>query len=320
MNVCSAFFHIGFDSTMSQFDWFRYLPRLPDDDLWGFAVRGAGRVHSQPGKPYPPRGHPADHDFNWETGRVLQGFQIVFVSKGKGRFESRYVRLRPIQAGDILLVFPSVWHRYEPDPLTGWMERWVELDGPAVRRILGAGVFDEAQPIAKLRDPDNFVRHMDQLLKIIRAAEPGAREEAGAIGHLLLAVLQRGAGKPASPTAGMVAAAERLLSTGIDHPLPMPDVARRLGVGYSHFRIEFKERTGLSPKSYLMRMRLERARRLLGSTTDTLDKIAERAGFCSAFHLSAAFKKEFGLPPRFWRKQQGTIGRYEDARGNTTPK
>jgi AraC-like DNA-binding protein len=297
---------------MKRFDWFRYLPQLPDDDLWGIAVRGAGRARSCKGSPYPPREHPADHDFSWTTGRVLQGFQIVFISEGRGRFESRRTRLRPVEAGDAILVFPSVWHRYEPDPSTGWVERWVELDGPAVRRLLGAGLFDETRAVAKLRDPGAFKGQMDRLLHLVRGAAPGARTEAGAIGHLLLAQLktQHGTGKPASPAAGMVAAAECLLAAAIDHPLPIPEIARRLGVGYSHLRLEFRSRTGLSPKRYLQRMRLERARRLLGSTADSIDKIAERIGFCSAFHLSAAFKKEFGLPPKHWRKQFGKVGGY----------
>ena len=290
---------------MDRTDWFRYLPHLPDDDLWGIAVSGAGQALAAPNRPYPPVGHPADHAFDWQTGRILHGFQIVFIAEGQGRFESRQAGEQAIHAGDALLVFPSVWHRYQPDPATGWFERWVELDGPSVRRLLGAGLFDATRPVLTVRDPRRFSRLMDELLELVRSAEPGAREEAGAIGHLLLAQLQAlpGAGKRASPGAGMVAAAERLLAENIEDPVPIPALARHIGVSYSYFRREFKARTGLSPKRYLQRMRLERARRLLGSTVESLDQIAERVGFSSAFHLSAEFKKEFGLPPRDWRRQ-----------------
>jgi AraC-like DNA-binding protein len=290
-------------------DGFRYLPRLPDDDLWGIAVSGAGQVRTSRATPYPPRGHPADHSFNWETGRVLNGFQIVFISDGAGRFESRRGGTHEIAAGDALLVFPSVWHRYEPLPATGWFERWVELDGPAVRRLLGAGLFDQTRPVLRIHDPKEFSAQMDRLIGFVRSAAPGARAQAGAIGHVLLAALvaQPGIGNQLPPGAGMVAAAERLLADGLNHPLPMPALAKELGVGYSYFRREFLARTGLSPKRYQQRMRLERARRLLGSTRESLDMIAERVGFCSAFHLSAAFKKEFGVPPKIWRQQSRTV-------------
>jgi len=286
-------------------DWFRYLPHLPEDDLWGIAVCGAGQVHSLRNHAYPPVGHPADHAFNWETGRVLHGFQIVFISKGTGRFESRGQGQHSVRAGEAMLIFPSVWHRYAPDAATGWFERWVELDGPAVRRILGAEVFDQTRPVLKLGDSKRFSSEMDRLLKLVRSAAPGARVEAGAIGHVLLALLraQAGVGRRPSPAAGMMGAAERLLAQSAAKPPSIPELARQIGVSYSCFRREFKARTGLSPRRYLQRMRLERARRLLGSTTDSLDQIAERIGFSSAFHLSAEFKKEFGLPPRDWRRQ-----------------
>ena len=281
-------------------DWFRYLPQLPDDDLWGIAVRGAGGPARAREIPTLRSDTLRITPLVGRTGRVLHGFQIVFISEGNGRFESRPTGLCTVEGGNALLLFPSVWHRYEPEPSTGWIEMWVELDGPTVRRVLGAGLFDKTRPIAKLRDPVAFKGNMVRLLNLVRDAAPGARTEAGALGHMLLAQLQtqHGTGKPTSPTAGMVAAAERLLAAGIDHPPSMPEIARRLGVGYSHLRKEFRFHSGLSPKRYLQRMRLERARRILGSTGDSLDQIAERIGFCSAFHFSTAFKERIWSLPK----------------------
>jgi transcriptional regulator GlxA family with amidase domain len=61
----------------------------------------------------------------------------------------------------------------------------------------------------------------------------------------------------------------------------------------------------MAPRQYLMRLRLERAQRLIGTTPFTLEAIAEQLGFSSAFHLSAAFKKRFGVPPAVWRRGAG---------------
>jgi AraC-like DNA-binding protein len=234
---------------------------------------------------------------------VLHGFQLVLIAAGRGTFESHAAGPRSVDAGDVMLLFPSQWHRYKPDPATGWLEKWVELDGPTVGRLLGIGIFDPARPIVPPRDLRDFERQMDRLLRLVLGSGPRSRAEAGAIGHLLLALLhaQGETGQPASNAASMVAAAESLICSQIENSPPMPQVAKRLGVGYSRFRREFKIHTGLSPKRYLQRMRLERARRLLGSTGDALEKISERVGLCSAFHLSAAFKREFGVSPREWR-------------------
>jgi AraC-like DNA-binding protein len=76
-----------------------------------------------------------------------------------------------------------------------------------------------------------------------------------------------------------------------------------LGVSYSSFRRAFRKETGLSPWQYLMSVRLNRARRLLSSRGTKLESVAAAVGFSSAFHLSAAFKKAYGVSPGNWRKQ-----------------
>ena len=70
-------------------DYRRYLVKPPESEAWGIAVTGCGRQTCPAGSPYPPAGHPADHHFSWANGRVLGAGQIVFVSEGRGVFESR---------------------------------------------------------------------------------------------------------------------------------------------------------------------------------------------------------------------------------------
>jgi AraC-like DNA-binding protein len=76
-----------------------------------------------------------------------------------------------------------------------------------------------------------------------------------------------------------------------------------LGVAYSHFRRAFRQHTGFAPWQYMLHLRLAQARRLLASPDATIEDAAGRLGFSSAFHLSAAFKRTFGLAPSRWRRQ-----------------
>ncbi len=95
--------------------------------------------------------------------------------------------------------------------------------------------------------------------------------------------------------------AERLLAARLARPPSMPALARELGVNYASFRRQFARRVGMAPRQYVMRLRLERAQRMIGATPLTLEAIAEELGFSSAFHLSAAFKSHFGMSPALWR-------------------
>jgi AraC-like DNA-binding protein len=52
-----------------------------------------------------------------------------------------------------------------------------------------------------------------------------------------------------------------------------------------------------------MSVRLNRARRLLSSRGSKLESVAAAVRFSYAFHLSAAFKKAYGVSPSMWKKQ-----------------
>jgi AraC-like DNA-binding protein len=133
--------------------------------------------------------------------------------------------------------------------------------------------------------------------------------ERAALGMQILALVggedQRGTGTRSITV--LVGRAERLMAASLADPPSIPEIARELGAAYSHFRREFKRHTGLSPHRYINKMRLEKARRLMGVTENPLKSIADSLGFSSQYHFSSAFKRQFGVSPKAWR-ESGTAG------------
>jgi len=285
-------------------DFFRYvLPHAGAAD-WGVVVTGGGVIRVRAGDAYPPPGHPRDHSFDWDNGRVLAAFQVVHVAQGSGEFESEATGARRVVAGTALLLFPGLWHRYRPDPATGWTEKWVEFGGSIPQRLAQTRVLTPANAVVAVASPGELEASLDRIHDGLRREVDGSEPELSADALGVLALLQRARPDPAEtkPVAVAVARARRLMEEeGAARPLP--DLARELGVAYSSFRREFVRRTGLSPQQYQGRVRLQRAQRLLGGTDQTVKQIADRLGFSSAFHLSAAFAAHFGLPPREWRQR-----------------
>lgn len=74
--------------------------------------------------------------------------------------------------------------------------------------------------------------------------------------------------------------------------------------GYSDYYVSkrFKKEVGMTPKEYIRKKRLERAKFLLRSTQAGIQEIGERLRFCSHSYFADAFRKEVGMSPTQWRE------------------
>ena len=87
-------------------------------------------------------------------------------------------------------------------------------------------------------------------------------------------------------------------------PLTVKTIAGAIGVSSSHLSRLFRSAIGISVRDYLTKMRLEITRRLLTTTDDTLDRIAEIAGFYDASHVSRVFRHHMGCWPGEYRRRR----------------
>ncbi len=113
---------------------------------WGLYVTGAGCCCVAPKSPYPPRRHPDPYQFTWHKGRVLPEYQVVYIRRGEGVFESGPTGVKRIRAGSVILTFPGVWHRYHPSEETGWDEYWFGMNGEQLHRLVGQGILRRRGP------------------------------------------------------------------------------------------------------------------------------------------------------------------------------
>lgn len=98
-------------------------------------------------------------------------------------------------------------------------------------------------------------------------------------------------------TATLDWAAERL-----GEPLSLDDLAKHAHMSRRTFTRTFRARMGTSPTQWLLIRRIELAKRLLETTTDSIDTIAHRAGFGSANALRTHIRACTGVSPAAYRK------------------
>src|SRR3982751_6827986 len=117
----------------------------------------------------------------------------------------------------------------------------------------------------------------------------------------------RPAAAPGSPLhrakSELVAGALRLIEQGTLDEMPLPELARRVGVGERHLRRLFAEELGASPLEVAATRRLLFAKKLLTETALPITAIAPAAGYASLRRFNAAFLETYGKAPRDIRRQ-----------------
>ncbi|MBH9579431.1 AraC family transcriptional regulator [Inhella proteolytica] len=83
----------------------------------------------------------------------------------------------------------------------------------------------------------------------------------------------------------------------------LESLALEAGLSRTALAERFRAAMGDTPLSHLRTLRLQAAMRLLGNTDQTLEQVARAVGYQDAFSFSKAFKREVGLSPREFRRQ-----------------
>ena len=83
----------------------------------------------------------------------------------------------------------------------------------------------------------------------------------------------------------------------------MEDVAERYNYNSAYFSHLFKNETGISPKKYLLNIRMKKVQQLLISSNLSIEEIADLTGFNHGDYLSKFFKKIFKMTPNEFRKK-----------------
>ena len=83
--------------------------------------------------------------------------------------------------------------------------------------------------------------------------------------------------------------------------LQVPELAQKVGVSHRTLCLRFQKSLGRSPKSEILRMKMEHAKELLRDHSITASEVAARCGFDNTSQFFRDFKKIVGFSPKQWR-------------------
>ena len=207
----------------------------------------------------------------------------------------------------------SLWVSPSADPITLRLNSTlrylrVSIDPLHLGRLINPSL-DELAPVRLQRTYAVQSPQIAHLMLALRAEaddqNPGGLAAVEAVTTALGYHLVREAGieqpRPLRAHGGLSAVAKRrvleLIDAELDTRLTVEMLAHEAALSPAHFARAFKETLGRAPHQYLLQLRLERARRLIETSTLSLSDIAQRAGFADQAHFTRAFKRAFGTTP-----------------------
>jgi len=281
----------------------KYLTYSPQDIRWKLYCTNTGHSYTPPGASYPPHpeSHPARYSCNWDKGRILDEFDIVYITNGNGSFVSRG-ETHSIKPGSVFFLFPGVKHWYSPSKETGWDDYWVGFKGKYAEALYKEGFINEEDPVLQIGLHDTLIRHFTNIFELARKESAGYHMKISAQIVMLLAEilsLQKQQSQP-SRSELIIDKARLIFEENVFGNISIEEVAVRLQTGTAHFRELFRDYTGMSPYQYYLHLKINIAKELLSTCEHSVKEIAFMLKFDDQYHFSKLFKKKTGVPPSRW--------------------
>ncbi len=283
----------------------KYMVANTKDAQWGLTVSTVGYEEISPNDPYPTKGHADGYYFDIAKGRILNEYQLLYITEGEGFFSSEHVKDAQLKAGDLFLLFPGEWHCYHPLDSKGWKSYWIGFKGKNADDRVRAGFLSAEKPIYHVGFSADIIRLYEEAYTRAQEEAPYSQQIlAGIVNHLvgLMYALERSIELVKDRShVDMINLARLRIRESLEKDLTIQQIAEELGVSYSNFRKLFKEFTGISPSLYQQDLRLQRAKELLATTSLSIKEIAYRLCFESPDYFSSKFKIKTGKKPSEFR-------------------
>lgn len=271
---------------------------------WGVDLLTIGHNLHLARRPYPDRDHPNQYCFNWDEGRVLDEFQLVYIANGQGVFESKTLPPTLIEGGTALLLYPGIWHRFKPSFDTGWEEFWVGFRGHYAEYLMRQECFDPQQPLLPISSRSEFLNVFTRLIDTLKYEGTAYRQLSTCQIIQLLGLVYSSAllsDVSRNRREQIVHQIRYQIQGSWEQRLDFAALAREKNVSYAWLRKAFKEVMGIALGQYHLNLKIEKAIHLLGETDLGVSEIAYQTGFESLFYFSRIFRKKTNFSPSEFR-------------------
>lgn len=237
-------------------------------------------------------------------GRV--DWQLLFVASGKTHF---YIggKDQIVTAGHMVLFQPKEEQHYEYFGEDKPEVYWVHFTGSSVKEILHSYGIPLDEHIFFAGTPAAYTQLFKNMIEEFQNCKVGYREMLEMnLRQLFLMIQRTRLEKPPLVTTAVqqeMDFAHQYFHEHYNEPINIEEYAQSRHTSISLFMRNFKKVYGVSPKQYILNIRMNNAQNLLESTDYTVAEIAAIVGYDNALYFSRIYHKQKGQAPSDYRKK-----------------
>lgn len=183
---------------------------------------------------------------------------------------------------------------------------WVHFTGSQVKSLLKEHHFPEKEHIINCGTLPEYQHLFQTMIQELQLCKPHYQELLTVLFKQLLVTVSRQLLTATSINSYAQTEIEKTISYFITHynqELNIEKIAASRNMSTSWFIRNFKQYTGMTPLSYILKIRISNAQHLLETTASNVTEIASFVGYENPLYFSRLFKNQTGLSPSEYRKQ-----------------
>ena len=236
--------------------------------------------------------------------------EIVLIEKGICSLVTQDNHVHALRKGSLVIIGGGIFHDFRDGENLQALA--LHIGDVRLRGLPAAQISNESAPISialSAAASKGILLALLQSIKLLAMEQdPGHRPEVGAslaraLIVMLLTLLEERAHRSAEKSLqGIGVRIKEYIDAHYLEDLKLPEIAAALHINPYYLSHTFKDLTGSSPMSYIIRRRIDEAQSLLLTTNLTITAIAMECGYNNSNYFQSVFKNIVGMTPGKYRK------------------
>lgn len=237
--------------------------------------------------------------------------EIIYVARGKQIFETEGVR-RFLFGSDILIIPPGQPHSTADQPEEKGLMYWIQIPCHHKNQLFCPRLSDGNYMLKKILNarhphfkvPEGLHEHLDALINAFTRTTDTHKKRitvAHHMNHFLNEILESSEGFEPYMQSDKILDSIQYIQENLYETFSVPDLAEISNLSVSRFKTRFKEETGFPPAEYILRRKLEQAKKLLLHKNESITQIAINLGFSSSQYFATVFQRYTTQTPSQFR-------------------